>query len=132
MKKLLHQATGRNTRIVVIDSGINKEHSLLKDANIMKGSIAIHESGNDIWIDHNIDDKFGHGTAVCGILRKLIPDAEIFIVKIFDELSLRADETKLIFALEYIYKNVHCDIIHLSLGIIIPSSRLHELCKHEI
>lgn len=129
LKEKLYNADGQGIRIVVIDSGINLSHPIIQNMNISDKSIAIHIDSNEIILSKNINDEFGHGTAVCGILAKLVPKAELIILKIFDEESLYSDENKLIFALKYILKNVQCDIIHMSLGITTPSTELKKMCK---
>lgn len=129
MKERLRKATGKGIKIVVIDSGIDISHPLFENCKISKESFAVHEREGKLWIDNSIADEFGHGTAVCGILSKLVPEATLVIVKIFDESSLRADEEKLVYALQKVYNSIECDIVHFSLGIVVPSPSLQILCE---
>lgn len=130
MKTLLNGSTGENIRIVVIDSGANRTHSLLKNVNISDESFSVFsDKTGGYGFSKDINDEFGHGTAVCGILAKLVPESIFIIAKIFDEASLRADENKLITALKYVIENIECDMIHMSLGTVLPCAELENLCK---
>jgi len=105
---------GENVKIVIIDSGINLNHPKIKHLNI-KG-FSINGSNNDYYVIANhINDNIGHGTAITFIINKLLPSSEIIMVKVFDEL-LNVKNEKLLYALEYIHKNIDCDIVHMSLG----------------
>lgn len=116
-------------RIAVIDSGINIKHPVFRNYNVSEKSIAIHWRESKIVIDKDVEDCFGHGTAICGILARLAPMAEVVVIKIFDYTDLHAEEMQLISALEYIIREVDCDIVHMSLGIVTQSEILHEKCK---
>lgn len=121
---------GYRIKIAIIDSGINQNHTLLKKCYISENSIAIHYKDNQIFLDKKIEDKFGHGTAVCGIITKLVTDVEFTIIKIFDYADLRATEEQMIAALDYIIEKVDCDIVHMSLGIVTCSEALHRKCQY--
>ena len=116
-------------RLVVVDSGINMEHPILKSCHINENSVAIHYKDGQIKYDKNIWDYFGHGTAVCGILHKLVHNLELTIIKIFDSPELQAEEVQLVEALDYIIDRIECDIVHMSLGLVTYSAALHEKCK---
>jgi len=94
-------------RIAVIDSGVD-------DVNL--GSQGIHICNNDLVdITFDIRDRIGHGTAVCDIIKNNCA-AELYIVRIYDN-EFSTTSQRLVTALEYIYKNVDCDIILISSGI---------------
>ena len=109
-------------RLVVVDSGINMEHPILKSCHINENSVAIHYKDGQIKYDKNIWDYFGHGTAVCGILHKLVHNLELTIIKIFDSPELQAEEVQLVEALDYIIDRIECDIVHMSLGLVTYSA----------
>ncbi len=70
-------------RIGVIDTGVNPWHS-----HIMGGvtGLRIYLDGDGrIREDDDFRDLVGHGTAVAGILRRQIPDVEIFAVRVFEQ-----------------------------------------------
>ena len=94
--------------IVLIDSGVNADHIIFKNKTI--------NGLNLLNTTDYVCDNIGHGTAVYYLLQKYAPEADIFVVKIFDnEFSTSYDN--LVQALEYIYDNIECKIIHLSNGI---------------
>jgi subtilisin family serine protease len=78
-------ATGKGTRVAVIDSGVEQDHPWLDDA--VKGGVIVEYDGRrkegvKISDDPNPRDLFGHGTACAGIIHKLAPDAEIYSVRV--------------------------------------------------
>lgn len=113
--------------IVVIDTGVDNSHSIFTD-NPIRGINIRYGCENTIICDNNMVDEIGHGTAVCGILRKNCPDAEIFMVKIYQK-DLITEEELLIKSLEYIDLHIKCNIINMSLGILSNSEELHNICK---
>ncbi|MGZ4107630.1 MAG: S8 family serine peptidase [Tumebacillaceae bacterium] len=119
---------GTGIRIVVMDSGVNVQHQDLQSYSFSGLSIQQEEEGV-FRVTEDIQDTLGHGTAVSAIIKKLVPQAEIFAVKVFqDELETNLDT--LLYALEQVEK-VECHILHLSLGVTqgddIP--RLREICE---
>ncbi|MEK4250364.1 S8 family serine peptidase [Paenibacillus sp. FSL W7-1287] len=100
-------------RIAIVDSGINLQHPLLAEYQFSGVGITAHD--DHITITDDFTDKIGHGTAITSIIKKLIPDSEIFMVKIFDS-ELTVSDKMFMFALSYIADNVNCDILHMSLG----------------
>lgn len=110
--------------IVIIDSGFSSH------IDIKTSFQGIHLKYYDgtITIEDNIDDTIGHGTAITFLIHKRMPNANIFCIKIYDDEFCRPE--LLIAALEYIYKNINCDIINISLGTLVcPNiSLLKEIC----
>jgi hypothetical protein len=102
-------------KIAVLDSGIDLSHK-----QIIKEKIYI--------IPENLNDNWGHGTAIVGIIQKHAPETEIIPIKIFTD-NLICKESVLCSALEKAI-NFKTDIINLSLGICtkFPSKPLYELC----
>jgi uncharacterized NAD-dependent epimerase/dehydratase family protein len=96
--------------IVLIDSGVNRGHPALKNEEISGLNLLDPENPRDI------DDKVGHGTAIYYLLRRYAPKAHIFPIKIFDD-SFSTTYEYLIQALEYVYENLECKVIHLSNGV---------------
>lgn len=103
--------------IGIIDSGVNAEHAAFD------GKLKITEQHHfyknpegDICHDPDISDELGHGTSVCWIIHRFIPDAEFIIFKVFSETD-DTDEEILIHTFEYIRDNIHCDILNVSAGI---------------
>lgn len=109
-------------RVVIIDSGTD---------NSSADGIHFFYDGDEIKCDNDIKDCIGHGTAIHNIILKHNNTADCFMVKIFDSEKEGIKEELFIYALEYIYNNVECSILNLSLGIRIceKESYLNELCK---
>lgn len=70
-------------RIGVIDTGVNPWHSHVR-GNVTGLRIYLDDCGR-IQEDDDYRDLVGHGTAVAGILRQQLPDAEIFAVRVFEQ-----------------------------------------------
>lgn len=102
------------TDIVIIDSGVNLEHSS-SDENGIQG-LRISFQNDDVQIDDNFNDDYGHGTAVYNIIKKHSPSSEILNIKLFGD-SDSIEEEALIYALNYIKDNISCKLINLSLGL---------------
>lgn len=96
----------KKIKVVIVDSGVNYHHSVLKQDDIKIINVDNPEE---------LIDEYGHGTAIYGILRKY---SFIDIVNIkLSNIEENTAAIDLIQALEYIYTNIDADIINLSLGI---------------
>lgn len=104
---------GSSINIVVIDSGVSCYHS---SESFINGGITMTEDGQVIYDEY--EDKLGHGTAVVDIIHKLLPGAKLFIIKIFEE-GLGTTIYSLIKALNYVYTNLNCDMVQMSVGVTI-------------
>lgn len=104
-----------NYDIVIIDSGVNLMHPLLKDREIYEFSIYIKNA--TVQIEEDFQDYYGHGTAVYSIISEAAPDAKILNLKVLnqDDGSLTCEQ--LILALQYVYDHIDCRIINLSIWI---------------
>lgn len=104
--------TGQDVKIAIIDSGVDYEHPEI--GSITQGmDIKIDSDGQIIW-GTDYADRSGHGTACTGIIRQIAPDAEIYIIRIFEQ-SLVADGKLLIAALQWVIDR-GIDVVNLSLG----------------
>lgn len=101
----------KDITIIILDSGINMNHPCFNGESF--SCFAIDSFG--AISNNGCDDEIGHGTAVSFIVRKHLPSANIICFKIFSENSY--DTSNLILSLKYIYENISCDIINISLGI---------------
>jgi hypothetical protein len=68
--------------IGIVDTGINPWHSHVR-GDIRGCRIYVGGAGK-IREDKDFSDPVGHGTAVAGILREALPDAELFAVRVFE------------------------------------------------
>lgn len=102
----------KKIRIAVVDSGVDDNHPGLKDNinNII--NLVPNENKSDIT---------GHGTMVSGqivgnhLIKGIVPNCQIDMIKILDKRN-KAPFSRLIKALEYIYKNNY-HIVNLSVGL---------------
>lgn len=100
-------------KVGVIDSGIDKEHPLIRN-NVKDGiEIRLSKSGR-IYYTKNYYDVNGHGTAIAGIIKKIYPNVELYSVKILDK-ELKSYGILVIEAIKWSIKN-RIKIINLSLG----------------
>ena len=79
------------TDIVLIDSGVNSNHPMLKNCVIS----GLNLTGQGDLYD--IEDKIGHGTAVYFLLHKFASNAKILPLKIFDN-EFSTDFERLVYA----------------------------------
>ena len=120
--------------ILIIDSGVNLNHPLFKDDQLKGFQFCCKNASSVNLNDKNIDDSFGHGTAVYGIIRKTKDFANITNIKIPDIENGNLYDQSLFEILEYIFENInsyHPDIINLSLGINMSENlkRLYYICS---
>jgi hypothetical protein len=95
-------------RIAVIDSGVHADHPHVRG---VAGGVGILADGSE---SPDFVDRLGHGTAVTAAIREKVPDAEIYVVRIFDRRLATNIET-LVHALEWCAAR-QFDFVNLSLG----------------
>lgn len=112
-----------SVKVWVLDSGVNLEHPMLKNAHIQSFDFSDHRLRS---CENN--DDYGHGTAISSIIGKK-EFAEIYSVKLNNNEPLE-DEKLLIEILHYIYLYEDADIINMSLGLNIceNKSELQGIC----
>ena len=108
----LQQATGRNVRVAVIDSGINAHHSHVRQVS---GGVKITcDASGEIVFTDDYRDYDGHGTAVAGIIRAKAPGIALYSVKILQD-RLRTESRILAAAIRSSIAN-DIRVINMSLG----------------
>ena len=116
-------------RIGVIDTGVNPWHSHVRGR--VRGIRVFLDRDGIIREDEDFRDLVGHGTAVAGILRQGLPDAELFVLRVFDE-GLNSYPSLVARALLRAAAE-GCRIINLSLGMSAgPGSELLEVACREV
>lgn len=96
-------------KIAIIDSGISPNIV----SSRIQGVALSFERG--LSISENINDEFGHGTSIYGIIVKHNPNADIFILKIYDNENRLPTINHLLLALRYLEDHVDYDIVNISL-----------------
>lgn len=118
---------GKGVRVVVVDSGVNPLHSHIggrvDGAGIYRGEDGAVHRGPDY------QDTTGHGTAIAAVIRHVAPEADLFVLKIFNgALSTTPDilEGALTYALQ-----AGARVVNLSLGMEAApnASALRVLCR---
>ena len=109
--------------IAIIDSGTKDYENITKGYNFrVKGD-------NEIIIENNFHDTYGHGTAVYSIIKKNNEECNYYIFKVIDQ-NHTIDEKIICTALEYIFNNLDIDIINMSLGTVsLSDDRMYNICK---
>ena len=108
----LQQATGRNVKVAVIDSGINAHHSHVRQVS---GGVKITcDASGEIAFSDDYKDYNGHGTAVAGIIRAKAPGVALYSVKILQD-GLRTESRVLAAAIRSSIAN-DIRVINMSLG----------------
>ncbi len=92
-------------KVAVIDSGIERTHSFLKNSLVDIKS----------FTDENCTDVLNHGTHVAGIVHTFAPNASIIPIKVFDDSTEKA-RTDIICEAIYYAVNKGADIINMSLS----------------
>ena len=116
-------------KIVIIDSGVNRNHPKLEGAKI-EGIHLWKDAEGNVRVDDDVTDGYGHGTAVTNIVNRNSQNNEICMIKIFEG-DYQTDEDLLTASLHYIYDHIPCDVINLSLGVTEYESLagLKEICE---
>lgn len=70
-------------RIGIVDTGVNPWHSHVR-GRIAGCRIYAGPDGR-LHEDDDFSDPIGHGTAVAGVIREALPEAEIYAVRVFDD-----------------------------------------------
>lgn len=114
MKSLREQilnASGKGVRVLVMDTGVDCAHPELGGAAIKSWQVGEGPYGGFAVREDAGGDKFGHGTAVCSILKKHAPGAEIHCLRVLDD-SVRGSSqfvlTGLQWAIEQKFDMVNC------------------------
>lgn len=109
---------------VIIDSGISRKII----SNIYAGYSVIKKKKN-YFVINACEDEVGHGTAVTQIFLRNIMHTEsvkIYIIKLPSESGYSYDIKALLFALDFLDKNIFCDLLIISAGVRIYNNLLHE------
>jgi subtilisin family serine protease len=112
------EGRGKGVRILVLDSGVECGHVHFQGRPPVSWVLSNALGGN--W---SVDpepglDAYGHGTAICGLLREGAPDAELHSLRILDK-DLRAPAEAVLAGLEWGVRQGY-DLLHCSFGTLSP------------
>jgi len=78
--------SGRGVHVAIIDSGVHAAHPHVQ---FVSGGVGIDAAGRT---QDDFVDRLGHGTAVTAAVREKAPQADLYVVKVFDrELATTGD-----------------------------------------
>jgi len=100
-------------RIGIVDTGLNPWHSHV--GGPVDGCRLFLDGGGRIREDGDFRDPVGHGTAVAGLVREALPDAELFAIRAFD--GTGATYPSLVARAILRAAAAGCDAINLSLSV---------------
>lgn len=110
-QKVWHKTKGEGVKILVIDTGIDKDHPDLQHA--FKFGINMFERSTDVT------DHYGHGTHVAGLLvgskTGVAPEAELYVAKVLNN-NGSGSMASVMDGITYAI-NLKVDILCMSLGI---------------
>lgn len=127
--------TGAGQTVAVIDTGVDIDHPFLVsnlvhgydfvdgDSNPDEERLDLDTNGNGI-----LDEGYGHGTHVAGIIKTVAPGASIMPIKVADS-DGQAELSSLIEGINYAVDN-GADVINLSMSISEPSHLLYEAIEN--
>ena len=112
------QALKTHYDIVVLDSGIDTEHTFFKGiaSDIHSVTLEYNSSSQQMMLVADKPDTFGHGTALTGAILKIAPSSSVLSINFYYG-QMQLDEQALLSALRFIAQNVSGDFLNLSLGI---------------
>jgi len=110
----LETATGRNVRVLVVDSGAETSHTALQNSSITCWQVVSGMQGTYRVMPEDGVDVFGHGTAVVWVIRQFAPDATVESLRVLGG-DLRSSSQRVLAGLNWAIDQGF-DIINCSFG----------------
>ena len=122
-------ASGRGVKVAILDTGIDANHPMLRNS-IVGGRDFVDgdDDPSDVCDlldndgDGHVDEAFGHGTHVAGIIHLVAPDAQLLAVRVLDA-DGRGDIVKIAAGVRWAVDQ-GAKVINLSLGSLKSSDAL--------
>jgi subtilisin family serine protease len=125
-------STGQGVRVAIIDTGADVGHPALAGRIAGGWDFVAGDSdptdqrdGVDNDLDGHVDEAWGHGTHVAGIVSRVAPDARLLIVRVLDA-DGRGDILAVASGIEWAIAQ-GARVINLSLGMLASSSAIDRL-----
>ena len=118
---------GSGVRVCVLDSGVDAEHPLVAPVAERWG-IAEEGDGNFTFAPDEGPDSCGHGTACCGVVRRLAPGCEIVSVKVLPD-GFTGSAMMMLAGIQFAIERGF-EVVNMSLSTSRPEfvAALHDLC----
>lgn len=101
---------------VIIDSGVDTGHPCFAGCRERITGIALTGSNGEYELVKSTADNIGHGTAVCSIIAGN-SDADMLVINVMGKENEEVFEDALLYVLNYIYEEIECRVINISLGV---------------
>jgi len=131
-----HEITrGKGVKMAIIDSGIDRSHSIYKNTKFGKHFSLVGRDGPPWATDAPVVDWGWHGTVVSSIVARYAPEAQITIYKGMDADTMNDAPYPLLlahFMAACIYKAVHDgnDVMNISAGLGNDFQYVREACQY--
>ncbi len=127
-------ATGKGVKVAIIDTGIDMKHPMLRRSIIggwdFIGNDADPTDARD-FIDNDrdgkVDESWGHGTHVAGLIHLVAPDAQLLVVRVLDAEG-RGDVVNVAAGVRWAMQQ-GAKVINLSLGLTVRSDALQNVLE---
>lgn len=101
-------------KVVILDTGLDRNNQRFDGFYCDGASFSIKD--NSIYKTQEFQDEVGHGTAISNIILNECKDVVVFPIKVIGN-EYFTEESVIIEALKYIYDQIDCQIINMSLGL---------------
>ena len=127
-------ATGKGVKVAILDTGVDLMHPALR-RHVAGGWDFISDDANpseqrdyvDNDRDGSVDEAFGHGTHVAGIVHLVAPDAQLLVGRVLDA-DGRGDLVNVAAGVRWAMEQ-GADVINLSLGSLRNTDALQDILE---
>lgn len=127
-------ATGKGVKVAIIDTGADMKHPMLR-RSIVGGRDFVANDADPTdardFIDNDrdgrVDEAWGHGTHVAGLVHLVAPEAQLLIVRVLDAEG-RGDVVNVAAGVRWAMEN-GAKVINLSLGLTTRSDALQNVLE---
>ena len=127
-------ATGKGVKVAIIDTGADMKHSMLRRSIVGGWDFVANDADPtdardfiDNDRDGRVDEAWGHGTHVAGLVHLVAPEAQLLIVRVLDAEG-RGDVVNVAAGVRWAMEN-GAKVINLSLGLTTRSDALQNVLE---
>lgn len=127
-------ATGKGVKVAIIDTGVDMKHPMLRRSIVggwdFVGNDADPTDARD-FVDNDrdgkVDESWGHGTHVAGLIHLVAPEAQLLVIRVLDAEG-RGDVVNVTAGVRYAVEQ-GAKVINLSLGLTDRSDALQDVLE---